>query len=198
MCLNWYTSTRVVVNRPMYVLTWFHDLQVCRCSLWPFHCFTLPMRVMALRPTWTKRCTYSYIARETLTALSPDQTPALPTQANSNQGFNLVRLGIVLPPIWLDLAWILIEFEFSFAQLEPIFPPFGHLGQLEPNCSVTVCDYAVVVRQLIGFLASWFDLASAVRQVLILDPGSSWLELGVPFDLSFTHFPRILSGFSQF
>ena len=198
MCLNWYTSTRVVVNRPMCVLTWFHDLQVCRCSLWPFHCFTLPMRVMALRPTWTKRCTYSYIARETLTALSPDQTPALPTQANSNQGFNLVRLGIVLPPIWLDLAWILIEFEFSFAQLEPIFPPFGHLGQLEPNCSVTVCDYAVVVRQLIGFLASWFDLASAVRQVLILDPGSSWLELGVPFDLSFTHFPRILSGFSQF
>ena len=166
MFLNWYTSTRVVVNRPMCVLTWFHDLQVCRCSLWPFHCFTLPTRVMALRPTWTNRCTYSYIARETLTALSPDQSPALPTQANSNQGFNLDGVGYGLAThlarVGLNFDRARIQFRPTRAKVSTVWPPRPTRAELFCYCmwlcgrSQTIEWFSCELIRLGEYRLCWF------------------------------------------
>ena len=71
----------------------------------------------------------------------PSGTPN--SSHNWSQVFNLdgvgYRLATQLASVgwsWIEVAWI--HQAQIFAQLEPSFPPFGHLGQLLPSCLVIV------------------------------------------------------------
>ena len=62
-----------------------------------------------------------------------------------------IELGIVWPPTWLELArigssWLEFDHAQIFAQLEPIFPPFGHLSQLKPTLAKLFCYCYVTAR----------------------------------------------------
>ena len=75
-----------------------------------------------------------------------------------------MELGIAWPPTWLELDWVgssWLEFgqAQSFAQLEPRFPPFGHLSQLKPSFFVIVRWLRGRIQTIEWFLASWLDLA---------------------------------------
>ena len=90
-------------------------------------------------------------------------------------------MGIIWPPTWLEFDQAQI-----FAQLEPSFPPLGHLRQLKPSCFVIdICLYAVVFRQLNGFLqaGSTWRYRLATRRCKF--DFEIWLELAVPFGQGF-------------
>ena len=79
------------------------------------------------------------------TLLSPGRT-VLPTRAKFTTS---MELSIVWPPTWLECArvgssWLEFDQAQIFAQLEPCFPPFGHLSQLKPTLAKLFCYYATM------------------------------------------------------
>ena len=82
-----------------------------------------------------------------------------PNSSQLDPSSTSMELGIVWPPTWPQLAWVVsswLEFDQAqmFAQLEPSFSPIGHL---KPTLAklfnlLLLCDCAVLFRQLNGFL----------------------------------------------
>ena len=83
----------------------------------------------------------------TLTHLSPGQT-VLPTQTNSSQVHNFDGVGYRLATHleWVGSSWLEFDQAQIFAQLEPSFPPFGHLSQLNPTIAKLFCYCYVTTR----------------------------------------------------
>ena len=85
-----------------------------------------------------------------------------------------MELGIVWPPTWLELARVglkLIKLKFS-PNSSHVFHRLATSAYSTEVVLALLCDYAVVFKQLNGFLASCLDLAVSFghppMQVLIL------------------------------
>ena len=87
----------------------------------------------------------------------PNRTPGktvLPTQANSSQGFqNLVQVGY-RGSSWIELTWIWSGSNFrpTRSRFSTVCPPWQPRANSHQVVSLLLGDYAVVVRQLNGFL----------------------------------------------
>ena len=110
----------------------------------------------------------------------------------SSQLFNLDGVGYRLATHLARVgtirsSWLEFDQGHIFAQLEPSFPPFGHLGQLESSCFV-------IVRWLRGRsqIVEWFSCELVPLGSTVWPPINArfdfitWLELGVPFGQGLT------------
>ena len=96
--------------------------------------------------------------------LSPGQT-VFPTQTNSSKIHNCDGVGyrLAIHLALVGLSWLEFDQAQIFAQLEPGFPPFGHLSQFKLTlaklfcyCYVTTRSYSQTIK---WFLVCWLDLA---------------------------------------
>ena len=91
-------------------------------------------------------------------ALAKRYSQLKPTRAKFTTS---MELGIIWSPTWLELAQVglnLIKLKFS-PNLSQVFHRLATLANLSQVVLLSLGDWAVVVRQLNGFLVSGLDLA---------------------------------------
>ena len=125
--------------------------------------------------------------QETIAVVS-SVSSVLPTQAKFATS---MELGIVWPPTWLELArvgssWLEFDQAQLFAQLEPGFPPFGHLSQLKLTLAKLFCYCYVTTRSYSDNCMMVSCKLARLGGIVWPPPDASfdfvtWLELGAPF-----------------
>ena len=86
--------------------------------------------------------------------------------ANSGQVFNLMELGIVSPPTWLELAGVgssWLEW-WSSSNCRHVFHRLATSANSRQVVLLLLGDFAVVVGKLNGFLASWLSTWRGYRR----------------------------------